>query len=109
MLKTQNDEEFVYSTPPANFVKMTVSLMEKALEEISKVPDLEPKILSDLYKSQKNESYIKTPMKPKERPYTPNENERPRKYPDENKWLWDMIEDLRDKLNQGIEPLKRYM
>ena len=95
MLKTQGDEEFVYSTPPLAFVRMVVSLLEKALDEISKVPDLEPKILSDLYKSQKNESYIKTPLKPKERPLTPNPHERPRKYPDENKWLWDVIEDLR--------------
>lgn len=70
--------------------------MEKALDEIAKVPDLEPKILSDLYKSQKNESYIKTPLKPKERPMTPNPNDRPRKYPDENKWLWEVIEKLRD-------------
>ena len=109
MLKTQNDEEFIYSTPPSSFVRMAVSLLEKALDEISKVPDLEPKILADLYKSQKNESYIKTPVKPKERPISPNVHERPRKYPDENKWLWDMIEDLRGKLNDGIEPLDRYM
>jgi dynein heavy chain len=109
MLKTQNDEEFIYSTPPLAFVKMVVMLLEKALDEIAKVPDLEPKILQDLYKSQKNESYIKTPLKPKERPMTPNPAERPRKYPDENKWLWDVIEDLRDRLLEGIEPLERYM
>jgi dynein heavy chain len=44
-LKSQNDEEFLYSTPPANFVRMVVMLLEKALEEVAKVPDLEPKIL----------------------------------------------------------------
>jgi hypothetical protein len=30
---------------------MVVGLLEKALDEVAKVPDLEPKILSDLYKS----------------------------------------------------------
>jgi dynein heavy chain, axonemal len=109
MLKTQDDSEFLYSTPPIQFVKMAISLLEKALDEIAKVPDLEPKILSDLYKSQKNESYIKTPLKPKERPLTPNPADRPRKYPDENKWLWEVIESMREKLMEGIEPLERYM
>ena len=85
---------------------MVIILMEKALEEMAKVPDLEPKILADLYKSQKNETFIKTPIKPKERPHIPNPNERPRKYPDENSWLWDVIEELRDSLNKGIEPLE---
>jgi len=45
MLKTQNDECFIYSTAPLNFVNMVISLFEKALDEISKIPDLEPKIL----------------------------------------------------------------
>jgi dynein heavy chain len=48
-------------------------------------------------------------VKPRERPYTPNPNDRPRKYPDENKWLWEMIEMLRSSLNSAIEPLDRYM
>lgn len=88
---------------------MVVSLLEKALDEAAKVPDLEPKILQDLYKSQKNESYIKTPIKPLVRPLTPNPQDRPRKYPDENKWLWDLIEQLKESLVQGITPLDKYM
>jgi dynein heavy chain len=48
-------------------------------------------------------------MKPKERPITPNPLERPRKYPDENKWLWELIEDLRADLIRSTEPLNRYM
>jgi dynein heavy chain len=88
---------------------MVINLFEKALEEISKIPDLEPKILQDLYKSQKNETYIKTPMKPKERPHSPNQSERPLKFPDENKWLWDLIESLRERLKEGIAPLQEYM
>lgn len=74
---------------------MIINIMEKTLDELTKIPDLEPKILSDLYKSQKNESYIKTPTKPKERPGSPDPNERPKKYPDENKWIWVLLQDLR--------------
>ena len=88
---------------------MMVGCFVKGLDEIAKIPDLEPKILSDLYKSQKNETYIKAPMKPREKPRIPDPNERPRKYPDENKWIWDIIEDLEEKLNKGLEPLQVYL
>jgi len=84
---------------------MIQSTFEKGLEEVSKIPDLEPKILSDLYKSLKNETYIKTPMKPRDKPTEIDPNERPRKYPDENKWIWDLIEDVKAKLVTGLEPL----
>ena len=48
-------------------------------------------------------------MKPKERPNSPNMNERPLKFADENKWLWELIESLRERLKLGIEPLQEYM
>lgn len=70
---------------------MVIAAIEKGLEEMSKIPDLEPKILSDLYKSTKNEAFIKTPMKPRERPSTPDPKERPQKVADENKWIWEML------------------
>lgn len=50
-LKTQGDECFVYS--PKNldvFVNVVIHVFDKALEELSKIPDLEPKIASNLYK-----------------------------------------------------------
>ena len=50
---------------------MLLQIFDKGLDEISKIPDLEPKILSDLYKSQKNEMFIKAPMKPRDKPLEP--------------------------------------
>lgn len=76
------------------FVEVVQQAFNKGLEELSKIPDLEPKILSDLYKSTKLDTPIKSPMKPREKPNDPDPNARPRKYPDENKWLWDMSEAL---------------
>lgn len=67
MIKTNDDKEFLYSTSPMNFVNMIIQLFDKTLDEITKVPDLEPKLLTDLYK-QKTDSFIKTPVKPKEKP-----------------------------------------
>ncbi len=88
---------------------MVINTFEKALEDIAKIPDLEPKILSDLYKSQKNETFIKSPMKPREKPVTPDPKELPRKYPDENKWIWDLLEDLRERLMEGLKPMNDYL
>jgi len=38
--------------------------MKKAVDEMAKIPDLEPRILSDLHKSQKLETFIKAPIMP---------------------------------------------
>ncbi|KAL4427402.1 hypothetical protein ABPG74_009674 [Tetrahymena malaccensis] len=109
LVKTQNDQEFVYSTNPMNFINMIIQTFEKGLEEISKIPDLEPKIVQELHKSMKAETYIRTPMKPRERPITPDMSARPRKFPDENKWIWDLLENLKLQLIEGIKPLDEYL
>lgn len=35
----------------------------------------------------------------------PDPNERPMKFPDENKWLWDLIEDIREKITESLNPI----
>lgn len=82
---------------------MILNCFEKSLEEISKIPDIEPKILSSLYKALKNETYIKTPMKPREKPVENN------RIPDENAWIWELLEELRSKLERGCQPLNEYL
>jgi dynein heavy chain len=48
------DDDFGFSTNPDKFVNMIRALFEKPFEDLAKIPDLEPKILSDLYKAIKN-------------------------------------------------------
>jgi len=86
-----------------------MSIFDKTLEEVAKISDLEPKILSDLYKSQKNETFIKGPMKPRERPVTPEGPEKAKKVPDENKWIWDLYEKFTSELQTAILPLEAYL
>jgi dynein heavy chain len=102
------EDEFAFSTAPTSFVNMIVHLFEKPLDDLAKIPDLEPKILSDLYKAIKNETFIKAPMKPREKPVDPDPKVVPRKLPDENKWIWDIIEEVRNTLLVGIQPLAEY-
>ncbi len=63
LVKTKEDE-FGFSINPKKFVQMIKSLLENPFDDLGKIPDLEPKILSDLYKAIKNEAYIKAPIKP---------------------------------------------
>lgn len=91
------------------FVGVVLQTFEKALEEIGKIPQLEPRILSDLYKTQKLDAFLKTPMKPREKLKDPDPNERPLKFPDENKWLWDMYYEFKDMMETAIKPLDDYL
>lgn len=92
-----------------NFVQVILHAIKKALDEMSKVPDLEPKILADLYKSQKLETYIKAPMMPVLEPVDPDPLERPRKFPDENKWVWELYFKLKQEVEDSIGPLNDYL
>ena len=49
------------------------------------------------------DNYIKAPMKPERKPIDPYPNALPRKYSDENKWLWDMYQLLENKFKRGSE------
>jgi dynein heavy chain len=109
LLKHSSDDIFVYNTNPNNFVTVILAALKKALDEMSKIPDLEPKILADLYKSQKLETYIKSPLMPVQEPVDPDPNERPLKYPDENKWIWELVNSLRGDVEAAIEPLNQYL
>ncbi len=75
---------------------------------MGKIPDLEPKILSDLYKAIKNEAYIKAPIKPTQEPIDPDPNSLPRKLPDENKWIWYLIQDVEVFMTEAVAPLQDY-
>ena len=44
-------------------------------------------------------------MKPREKPNIPNPKDLPRKYPDENTWIWNMHEDLSGNMARAIAPL----
>lgn len=59
------------------FVQAVLKAFDKALSELAKIPDLEPKILADLYKSKGIETPIRTPNKPTHKPRDPDPNERP--------------------------------
>jgi dynein heavy chain len=104
-------EEFNYNTPPQRIVKEILGLIEKALEELRNIPDLEPKILESLHKAKKNETYVLTPYLPNNEPEIPPENPQKfsaKRYPEENKWVWDLYHKFKDLLTVAVTPLKEF-
>lgn len=93
--RTQDETDFVYSTNPKNFIGTLLAIYEKSIEEGNKIPDIEPNILSDLFKSNKNEAFIKSPIKSKEKPKPVDPNQKGQ-IPDENKWVWDLYSELEE-------------
>lgn len=106
--RTQDETDFVYSTNPQNFIGTLLAIYEKSIEEGNKIPDIEPNILSDLFKSNKNEAFIKSPIKSKERPKPIDPNQKGQ-IPDENRWVWELYIDLEEAIKNAIKPLDEYL
>lgn len=108
LVRTANMNEFNYMTRPNKIVEEVLGLVSKGLSEMEKIPDLEPKILDTLFKAKRTESHILTPQLPKAEPTVPDLTERPKRYPDENKWVWDLYMDFKSIMEKAVEPLKEY-
>ena len=108
LIRVSGLSEFNYSIRPAKIVEEVLNLFAKSLEEMEKIPDLEPKILENLFKARKTATHILTPQLPKSPPIIPDPNEIPKRYPDENKWVWDLKEELKGIMEKAVEPLRHY-
>jgi dynein heavy chain len=107
-IQVAGKEEFNYLFKPDKIKNDLLLLFEKAVEELKTIPDLEPKILEGLNKAKKTETFILTPILPKKAPEVPDPTNVPRRYADENKWVWDLREELRCHLEKAVKPLSEF-
>lgn len=99
---------FQFSVPPDRFTRVTIQLFERTLADLGRVNDIEPKILSESDKV--GERYLRAPKMPESAPEDVLQGKgKWRQVIDENKWLWDMREELKKLLEKGIKPLTEYM
>mmetsp|Transcript_23914 Transcript_23914/g.20886 ORF Transcript_23914/g.20886 Transcript_23914/m.20886 type:complete len:155 (+) Transcript_23914:277-741(+) len=108
MLKNHKEDVvgFEYSVQPAKFVTIVLELIERVLDDMANIPDIEGKLLAT---SDRAKIMIATPRLPKEQPdggYTGPD--RFRKVEDKNKWLYDLYHDLKMQLETAIQPLAEY-
>jgi len=71
---------------------------------------LEEIILPNLFKTQGGKTPLKSPVIPVEQPVPPTEKEkREGKLPDDNVWVWDIREGLKELFHGAIQPLYEYL
>jgi dynein heavy chain len=63
LLKAINEDNFCYSSMIKNFTNTILMIFNKALEDLAKIPDLEPKLMKEIFKGTRSEMYYKVPQK----------------------------------------------
>ena len=51
---------------------------------------------------------VKAPIRPRQKPVPPSATNK-KSLPDENTWLWDAFEQIRDAIEMSIQPLYEYV
>jgi len=107
LLKSTSNDEYLYSTPPKNFLNAILTHFDRVLEDFSRIPDIEQKVLSELYKThQRIETFIKSPVRPTEKPEMFQDS---RKFQTDNHWVYYIYEEIKGMMENAITPLAEYL
>lgn len=96
----------VYNMDPEDIVTAIQTIFDNGIKALQEIPELEPKILPHLFKTQAK-SYLKAAVRPPEKPAEPDKNNQSA-LPDENTWVWDAYETISKHLTHSIQPLIAY-
>jgi len=96
-----------YSTDPNEVVNTVMGIFEEGIKVLQEIPQLEPILLKHLFlKNTHGNKSLKAPLIPLSEPKIP---ERKHILPDENTWLWDAFQEIKNALLSGVQPLKDYL
>lgn len=96
-----------YSTDPKEIVQKIVDVFDEGVECLQQVPQLEPILLRHLFKTH-GKKMLKAPLRPRAQPKAIDPSNK-RSLPDENTWLWEAYETIRESLEKAIQPLYDYL
>ena len=102
-----HEDKIGFSQNPENFLEIILLIFKKTLNELCKFRKIEDQIVNKNMESklQKN---IKVPILPTRRPDAPSKDSIPKKYENENLWLWELYNELKEGFQKAIDPLKEY-
>ena len=104
------NESFLYSTPPKNAITSTLLIFDRVLDELTRIPDIESKFLQEVLKNpQKHEQFVKTHRRPRLQPEIDPNDPPIKKYSNNEGWLWDLFNNLKDLLKKAVKPLDDYL
>lgn len=61
LMKNYDDSGFGLATPAPNFMNLILNNFDKMLDELAKIPDIESKVMIELYKKNRGDRFLKVP------------------------------------------------
>ena len=95
-----------YSTSAKEVVISILTIFDNGIKSLQEINQVEQKLLSHLFKTNVK-MFLKATSRPEFRPEDPNPEDK-RELPDENTWVFDEYNTLRDCITQIIQPLDEY-
>lgn len=99
LMRAFDDSGFNYATGINNFVTAIITIFNRMVEEVNKVPEVEQKVLLEIFKKEKQERYLTAA----------NRGEVAGGEIDQNIWLKSLYEELRERLERAVVPLSDYL
>mmetsp|Transcript_20736 Transcript_20736/g.31903 ORF Transcript_20736/g.31903 Transcript_20736/m.31903 type:complete len:452 (-) Transcript_20736:2401-3756(-) len=96
-----------YSTKPEDIVTKIMAVFDEGVECLQQIPQLEPILLRHLFKTHGKKT-LKAPIRPRQKP-NPVDPLKKSVLPDENTWLWEAYDSVKQALQKAIEPLYEYV
>lgn len=105
LIRSTQEDEFAYSTAPKNFANTIMMVFDRALEELQKMPDIEPKLMTEVFKGSRSEVFVKVPIKNTQQDNLTNEQ----LVWDENAWVTELYHNLKEALAESLDSLELYL
>ena len=96
-----------YSTNPEDIITKIMTVFDDGLEILQKIPQLEPILMKHLFRTH-TKKMLKAPIRPRQKP-SPPDPEKKSVLPDENTWLWENYDSIKQALTESIQPLYEYV
>ncbi len=99
------EEMPTYSQDPKKLVEMAQVLYDRGIDEMQQLPQVEPKVMQDLFKGVVR-AHLRAPFRPLKKPASVTRNDK--KELEDNAWLDENYERLREELSRAVEPMAAY-
>ena len=111
ILKSLQNNEFIYSSNPQFYATVVMQIFDKAISDIQKFQNLESKVANELVKApERQEKFLRVPQIPLSDPTEEESHQLFQKIKNqENKWLWDLRQELNLIMSEGVKPLEIYL
>jgi len=106
-LTVGDDRKPKYSSSPKEVVSSILTIFDNGIKSLSEITQVEQKLLPHLFKTNAK-MYLKATHRPDFRPEEPNPDDL-KELPNENTWVFDEFNKIRDAIANIIEPMEKYL